>query len=134
LVLGLTSTAGWIRYVRSALLEVMHQPYVTTGRAKGGGPRYVLLRHALPNALIPLVTVAGLDLPQLFTGSVAIGTVFAWPGMGRLFYDSLLARDYPVEMGVLMIAAVLIIAGNLAADLLYRALDPRVRPGARLAA
>lgn len=134
LVLGLTSLGGWIRYLRSALLEAIHQPYVTTSRAKGGSAGYVLVRHVLPNAMIPLITIAGLDAPQLFTGSVVVETIFAWPGMGRLFYDSLLARDYPVEMGILMVAAVLTILGNLAADLLHRALDPRVRVGGRLAA
>jgi peptide/nickel transport system permease protein len=89
------------------------------------------MKHALRNALIPLVTVSGLDIPHLFTGAVVTETIFAWPGMGRLFYDSLEARDYPVEMGLLMITATLIILGNLVADLLYVALDPRVRLGAR---
>jgi len=132
-VLGVTSTAPWSRYLRSALLEALRQPYVTTSRAKGGGARHVLWRHALPNAMIPMVTLAGLDIPQFFTGSVVVETIFGWPGMGRLFSDSLLARDYPVEMGVLMIAAALIIAGNLAADLVLARLDPRVRLGARVA-
>jgi peptide/nickel transport system permease protein len=133
-VLGLTSTAGWSRYLRSSLLEALRQPYVTTGRAKGGGASHVLWRHALPNAMIPMVTLIGLDIPQFFAGSVVIETIFAWPGMGRLFYDALLARDYPVEMGVLMITAALITAGNLAADLVLAALDPRVGRAVRAAA
>jgi peptide/nickel transport system permease protein len=131
LVLGLTSIAGWSRFVRSSLLEVLNQPYMVTARAKGNRERTVVIRHGLRNAVIPLVTVVGLDLPQLFTGAVITETIFAWPGMGRLFYDSLVARDYPVEMGLLIISATLIIAGNLAADLAYAALDPRVRLGAR---
>jgi peptide/nickel transport system permease protein len=134
LVLGLTSIAGWSRFVRSSLLEVLNQPYMVTARAKGNRERTVVIRHGLRNAVIPLVTVVGLDLPQLFTGAVITETIFAWPGMGRLFYDSLVARDYPVEMGLLMISATLIIAGNLAADLAYAALDPRVRLGARSSA
>jgi len=129
LVLGLGSIAAWSRLLRSALLEALSQPYVTAARAKGGSRRGVLLRHALRNALSPLVTMMGLDIPQLFAGAVMTETVFAWPGMGRLFYDSLMARDYPVEMGILMITAVLIIAGNLAADIACGALDPRVRLG-----
>ena len=134
LVLGLGSIASWSRYLRSSLLEVLGQPYMRTARAKGGSAARALVRHGLRNAVIPLVTVMGLDLPNLFTGAVVTETVFAWPGMGRLFYDSLTARDYPVEMGLLVITASLIIAGNLAADLAYAALDPRIRLGARAAA
>jgi peptide/nickel transport system permease protein len=134
LVLGLGSIASWSRYLRSSLLEVLGQAYMTTARAKGGSAARALVRHGLRNAMIPLVTVMGLDLPNLFTGAVVTETVFAWPGMGRLFYDSLAARDYPVEMGLLVIAAALIIAGNLAADLAYGALDPRIRLGAERAA
>jgi peptide/nickel transport system permease protein len=127
LVLGLSGTASWSRYLRSSLLEVLNQPFMTTARAKGNSERQALFRHGLRNALIPLVTVLGLDIPYLFTGAVLTETVFAWPGMGRLFYDSLVARDYPVEMGLLVMTAVLIILGNLLADLLYAALDPRIR-------
>ncbi len=131
LVLGLGSIASWSRFLRSSLLEVLSQPYMATARAKGNTARRALVRHALRNAVIPLVTIMGLDLPHLFTGAVVTETIFAWPGMGRLFYDSLLARDYPVEMGLLMITAALIIVGNLAADLACAALDPRIRLGAR---
>jgi peptide/nickel transport system permease protein len=130
-VLGLASIASWSRYLRSSLLEVLNQPYMVTARAKGNSPRRALTRHGLRNALIPLVTLLGLDVPLLFTGAVITETVFAWPGTGRLFFDSLVARDYPVEMGLLMITASLIIAGNLAADLVYAVLDPQVRLGAR---
>jgi len=131
LVLGVTSVAGWSRYLRSSLLEVLHLPYMTTARAKGHSARSALLRHGLRNALVPIVTVVGLDVPQFFTGAVVTETIFAWPGMGRLFYDALGARDYAVEMGLLMITAALIILGNLAADLVCAALDPRIRLGAR---
>jgi peptide/nickel transport system permease protein len=130
-VLGLASTASWSRYLRSSLRDAMNQPYMVTARAKGHSERQALTRHGLRNALIPLVTVMGLDVPLLFTGAVVTESIFSWPGMGRLFFESLVARDYPVEMGLLMITAVLIIMGNLAADLLYAALDPRVRLGAR---
>jgi peptide/nickel transport system permease protein len=133
LVLGLGSIASWSRYLRSSLLEALGQPYMATARAKGNSERQAMVRHALRNAIIPLVTIVGLDIPHLFTGAVVTETVFAWPGMGRLFYESLVARDYPVEMGLLMVTAALIIAGNLAADLTYAALDPRIRLGARAA-
>lgn len=134
LVLGLTSIASWSRYLRSSLLEVLGQPFVMTARAKGNSERAALFKHALKNALLPLVTVMGLDVPALFTGAVVTETIFSWPGMGRLFFDSLLDRDYPVEMGILIISAVLIIGGNLLADLVYALLDPRIRLGGRVAA
>jgi peptide/nickel transport system permease protein len=134
LVLGLTSIASWSRYLRSSLLEVLSQPFVITARAKGNSERAALFKHALKNALLPLVTIMGLDIPSLFTGAVITETIFSWPGMGRLFFDSLNARDYPVEMGLLMISATLIILGNLVADLVYALLDPRIRLGARAGA
>lgn len=133
LVLGLGSIASWSRYLRSSLLDVLGQAYMRTARAKGNSTSRALRRHALRNAFVPLVTIMGLDLPNLFTGAVVTETVFAWPGMGRLFTDSLVARDYPVEMGLLVITAALIIAGNLVADLACGALDPRIRLGARWA-
>jgi peptide/nickel transport system permease protein len=130
LVLGLGSVAGWSRFLRSSLLEVLGQPYMATARAKGCSEGRAIRRHGLRNAMIPLVTVMGLDLPGLFTGAVVTEKVFAWPGMGRLFWESLDKRDYPVEMGILMVTAALIITGNLVADLGCAALDPRVRLGA----
>jgi peptide/nickel transport system permease protein len=126
IALGITSIAGWSRYMRSSLLEVIHQDYVRTARAKGLNS-YAVLRHAVRNALIPLVTVIALDVPTYFTGAVVIENIFSWPGMGRLFVDSLDKRDYPVQMGLLVISAVLIILGNLVADLAYGWLDPRVK-------
>jgi peptide/nickel transport system permease protein len=134
MVLGLTHIASWSRYLRSSLLEVLGQPFIAVARAKGLAGQRVLFGHALKNAMIPLVTIMGLDIPHFFTGAVITETIFAWPGMGRLAYDSLVARDYTVVMGVLMITAVLIILGNLAADLTYAALDPRIRLEARAAA
>lgn len=129
LVLGVASFTGWSRYVRSSLLEVLQQPYMVTALAKGSSPARALGRHALPNALAPLVTLLGLEVPRFFAGAVVIETIFAWPGMGRLFFDSIPVRDYPVAMGLLMITAALITLGNLVADLLYALLDPRVRLG-----
>jgi len=130
LVLGMASVTGWSRYVRSSLLEVLQQPYMATAMAKGSSPSRALARHALPNALAPLVTLLGLEVPRLFAGAVVTETIFGWPGMGRLFLGSIQARDYPVAMGVLMITAALIALGSLLADLLYALLDPRVRLGA----
>jgi peptide/nickel transport system permease protein len=126
LTLGLTSIAGWSRYLRASLQDALGQHYVRTGRAKGLPWRRLVTRHALRNALLPLVTVLALDLPGYFTGAVVVETVFSWPGMGRLFFDSLNQRDYPVQLGILVIAAILIVLGNLLADLVYGLLDPRI--------
>ena len=106
---------------------MLHQDYVRTARAKGLRERAILTGHALRNSLIPFVTVVAIDIPLYLTGAVLTETVYSWPGMGRLFYDSLTKRDYPVLMGVLMLGAVLIVLGNLIADLLYGVLDPRIK-------
>lgn len=127
ITLAVGSIAGWSRYVRSSMLEVIHKDYIRTARAKGVRERAIFMRHALRNALIPFVTVIGIDIPLYAVGAVVTETVFAWPGMGRLFYDSLAARDYPVQMGILVLASVAIILGNLAADLIYAVLDPRIK-------
>jgi peptide/nickel transport system permease protein len=124
--LAITSIAGWSRYVRSSLMEAMRQDYVRTARAKGLAEWAVVVKHGLRNALIPLVTVMGLDLPGYFVGATTVEVVFSWPGMGRLFWTSLIGRDYPVQMGILLISAILIILGNLIADTAYGALDPRI--------
>ncbi len=100
-----------------------------TARAKGLAEQRVVGGHVLKNALIPFVTVVGIDVPLYLTGAVLTETVFSWPGMGRLFFDSLATRDYPVLMGALMLGAVLIVLGNLIADLLYGLLDPRIKYG-----
>ncbi|MBX6342313.1 MAG: ABC transporter permease [Thermomicrobiaceae bacterium] len=125
--LGIGSIAGWSRYVRSSMLETIHKDYMRTARAKGLRERVIFTRHALRNALIPFVTVIGIDIPLYLVGSVVTETVFAWPGMGRLFYDSLASRDYPVQMGILVFSSVVIILGNLVADLAYGLLDPRIK-------
>ena len=120
-------TAWYSRFLRSSMLDVMHEDYVRTARAKGLTERVVYYKHALRNAILPLVTLIALDLPSLFAGALFVETIFSWPGMGRLFWDAARGRDYPVLMGVVMINSVLIIAANIAADLLYGMLDPRVK-------
>lgn len=125
--IAIGSIAGWSRYVRSSTLEVLGQDYVRTARAKGLQEQRVVWGHVLKNALIPFVTVVSIDIPLYLTGAVLTETVYAWPGMGRLFFDSLAVRDYPVLMGTLVLGAVLIVLGNLAADILYGLLDPRIK-------
>lgn len=127
----LTGALGWIawysRFLRSSLLEVLPQNYLRSARARGLSERRVIFKHALSNALIPIVTLLALDLPYIFTGAVLIETIFAWPGMGRLYYQAAVERDYPLLMAVLIIGAAFIILSNLLADILYAYLDPRVR-------
>ncbi len=125
--LGLASAAGVARYTRGAMLEVIRRDYVRTARAKGLSRLRVILRHALRNALLPVISLLGLYLPLLFGGAVVIEVVFSWPGMGRLLYDGILARDYPLVMAGTFSFGALVVAGNLVADLLYAAADPRVR-------
>jgi peptide/nickel transport system permease protein len=125
--LGAVMVATWSRYTRAAMLEVIGEDYVRTALAKGVSGVSVVMKHALKNALIPLVTLTGLQLPLVFSGALVAETVFTWPGMGRLFVDSIGYRDYPVLMGILMLTAALVVAGNLVADLVYAAIDPRVR-------
>ncbi len=129
ITLTIVSTGFYARYLRASLLDVIHQDYVRTAWAKGLRGSRVIFRHALRNALIPFVTVVAIHLPQLFTGAVVVETLFAWPGIGRLFWDSALRFDYPVLMGVLAIGALLVWFFNLLADLLYGYLDPRIRYG-----
>ncbi len=119
--------AGLSRYCRSSMLEVIRQDYVRTARAKGLGERDVIIRHALRNALLPVVTILGLAIPGLIGGSVIFETIFSIPGMGQLFYSSAMSRDYPTIMGILVIGAVLTLIGNLIADISYALLDPRIR-------
>ena len=127
LVAALTGLAGISRYMRSSMLEVIRQDYVTTARAKGLSERDVVYRHALRNALLPVITILGLSLPGLIGGSVIFETIFAIPGMGRLFYDGVMMRDYPLVMGVLVLGAALTLVGNLLADVCYAIADPRLR-------
>jgi len=121
---------GWLawysRFLRSSMLDVIHQDYLRTARAKGLPERTVLFTHALRNALIPLITILGLDLPYLVGGAVFIEMIFAWPGMGLLYYQAALQRDYPVLMAVLVLGATFIIVSNLLADVVYAVLDPRI--------
>ena len=124
--IAIGSIAGWSRYVRSSTIESLSQDYVRTARAKGIEERRVLIGHVLRNALIPFITVVGIDVPLYLTGAVLTETVFSWPGMGRLFFDALTVRDYPVLMGILLLGAVLIVLGNLIADIIYGVLDPRI--------
>jgi len=127
----LTGALGWIawysRFLRSSLLEILPLNYLRSARARGLPERRVILKHALKNALIPIVTLLALDLPYIFTGAVLIETIFSWPGMGRLYYQAAVERDYPLLMAVLIIGAGFIILCNLIADILYGYLDPRVR-------
>jgi peptide/nickel transport system permease protein len=127
LVLGLVTVALWSRYMRSSMLDVIHQDYIRTARAKGVPERVILMHHAMRNALLPMITIGGLELPTLLSGALVTETVFTWPGMGRLFLDSLSYRDYPVVMGILMLSAVLVLIGNMLADILYAVSDPRIR-------
>lgn len=119
--------AGLSRYSRSSMLEVIRQDYIRTARAKGLQESTVLTRHALRNALMPVVTILGLSVPGLIGGAVIFETIFAIPGMGQLFYASAMSRDYPTIMGILVIGAVLTLVGNLLADISYALVDPRIR-------
>ena len=127
IVLSLAQMAGWSRYQRSALLEVLGQDYIRTARAKGMRERRVIALHALRNALIPMVTLIGLSVPTIVTGAFITETIFGWPGMGRLGVEAVNGRDYPIIMAVTMLSAILIIAGNLFADIAYAWVDPRIR-------
>jgi peptide/nickel transport system permease protein len=127
IVLGSAYIAQWTRYTQAGLAETLREDYVRTARARGVREGLLLLKHALPNASIPLVTAIGLEVPRLLAGAMVTEVVFAWPGLGRLLTQSLLNRDYPVAMGVLMMLAVAVVVTNLLTDLAYRWLDPRVR-------
>ncbi|MEK7372634.1 MAG: ABC transporter permease [candidate division NC10 bacterium] len=126
-ILTLFSAARYTRYLRASMLEVLGQDYIATARAKGLGERVVIQKHALKNATIPVVTIVALDLPQLFSGALITETMFSWPGMGRLFWEATLRLDYPVLMAVMTVSATLVVLFNLAADLAYGFLDPRIR-------
>ncbi len=125
--LAVISIAGYSRYIRGSMLEVIRQDYIRTARAKGLAERRVVFIHALKNAALPLVTVVGLDLPFLLGGAVVTEAIFAWPGMGRLFYDHTVRTDYPVMMGIVMMIAVLVVIFQLITDVTYTFLDPRIR-------
>jgi len=126
-VLALVLVAQWSRYTRSSFLEVIHQDYIRTARAKGISGGRILFRHAFPNAVAPLIALAGIQLPWLFSGALVTETIFGWPGMGRLFVDSLTMKEYPVLMGMVMLTAMTVVIGNLVADVLNALIDPRIR-------
>jgi len=126
-VLALVLVAQWSRYTRSSFLEVIHQDYIRTARSKGISGSRILFRHAFPNAVAPLIALAGIQLPWLFSGALVTETIFGWPGMGRLFVDSLTMKEYPVLMGMVMLTAMTVVMGNLLADVLNALIDPRIR-------
>jgi peptide/nickel transport system permease protein len=127
LVLAVQFIAAYSRFIRGAMLEVLNQDYIRTARAKGLGERTVIIRHAFRNALLPLITLMGLDIPRLFVGALITEQVFAWPGMGRLFWESAQRLDYQVLMGILILLALFVVIGNLIADLAYGWADPRIQ-------
>jgi len=125
--LATISIAGYSRYVRSSVLEVLSQDYVRTARAKGVRTVYVVLRHALPNAILPFITLIGLDIPFLLAGAVVTERIFAWPGMGRLFIDHTARADFPVLMGILMLISIVVVIFQIITDVVYSFVDPRIR-------
>lgn len=127
LTLGLPPAARFTRMVRSSMLEVTNEEFIKTARSKGLKEQWVILKHALRNAMISVITLLGLRIPWLFGGAVITETVFAWPGMGRLLIDAVTKRDYPVVQGIVLLLAGLVVLGNLTADLLYAYIDPRIR-------
>ena len=127
LVLSFRNIAGWSRYLRSSLMDVIGADYVRTARAKGLPERAVIGGHALRNALLPMISIMALNLAGLFSGAVITETIFAWPGIGRLFIQAMFARDYPLLMGILLMGSLMVVVFNLVADILYGVLDPRIR-------
>ena len=125
-VMGIAGAAGTARYMRNKLLEVLNEEYIVAARARGFREKTVIVKHALRNAMIPIVTIYGMSLPFLLGGATIIETIFAWPGMGRLTVGAVGGRDYPIIMATVTIAAVLTVLGNLLADITYAAVDPRV--------
>jgi peptide/nickel transport system permease protein len=125
-VLSLISVAKYTRYLRSSMLEVIGQDYMRTARSKGLGERIILWRHAFKNAVIPLITLIMLDIPHLFSGALITEQVFAWPGMGRMYWEHAVWVDYPVLMGIILLVSTLVVFFNLLADLSYGMLDPRI--------
>ena len=123
------SVAGDSRFVRAAMIDSLNQDYVRTARAKGVVERKVISKHALRNALLPIITNLGLEIPFLFTGAIVTETIFSWPGMGRGFIEATNAFDYPVLMGILVITALIVVLSNLLADVLYAIVDPRISYG-----
>ena len=128
-VISLREMGRLIRFTRASLLDVLGQDYIRTALAKGMTTRQMIIRHALRNALIPVVTLLGLSVPQILSGSIVVETVFAWPGMGRLLVESAFQRNYTVLMGEIVMVGLLVMVGNLLADISYAVIDPRIRYG-----
>ncbi len=126
-VLSFRNIAGWSRYLRASLISALRSDYVRTARSKGLPERAVVGVHAVRNALIPLVSIMALNLADLFSGAVITETIFAWPGIGRLFVQAMFARDYPLLMGILLMGSLMVVVFNLVADVVYGVLDPRIR-------
>jgi len=129
MVLTLVLVATWSRYARSSFLEVIQQDYIRTAKAKGLSAQRVISCHAFPNAVIPLIALLGIQLPTLFSGALVAETIFGWPGMGRLFVDALNMKDHSILMGMVMFTALIVIVGNLLADIAVALIDPRVKLG-----
>lgn len=125
--LAIQSIAGWSRYVRATMLEVLHQDYIRTAKAKGLGANRVNFRHALRNALIPVVTLLGLSLPSLIAGAAITEAIFSWPGLGLMGLTAVSERDYPVVMAFVLLGGIAVVLGNLIADVLYGIVDPRIK-------
>ncbi len=126
-VLSLFNVAQWSRFMRSSMLEILHQDYMRTARAKGLREQVVILKHGLRNALIPIITIIGLEIPALVSGAVVTEFIFSWPGMGQVFFQAVFASDWPVVQGIVVITACVVILSNLLADILYAVADPRIR-------
>lgn len=129
LTLGIVYIAQYARLTRASMLEILGSDYIRTARAKGVSGRKVYGYHALRNAILPVVTIAGLQFGSIVSGAVLVETVFSWPGLGTLAFDSILARDYPTVLGILFFSALLVIVANLVTDIIYRFVDPRIRTG-----
>jgi peptide/nickel transport system permease protein len=125
--LAFVQTAAWTRYIRSQMIEILSQDYMRTATAKGLRENVVVFRHGLRNALLPLVTLLGIAIPDLFGGALIIEQIFTYPGMGQLGFNAALGKDYPMIMGIVLVGGVLVITGNLIADVIYGLLDPRIR-------
>jgi peptide/nickel transport system permease protein len=125
--LGMRFLALATRMTRASMLQVLRLDFMTTARAKGLPERVVLSRHALPNALLPVITIVGLNVGTMLSGSVLVEVVFGWPGMGRLLYDGVLGRDYPLIIGIILIVSIAVVVVNLITDVVYAMVDPRIR-------
>jgi len=129
--LGVIYLAQYSRLGRASMLDVMGSDYIRTARAKGVSEHGVVYRHALKNAVLPIITMAGLQMSHLFSGAILVETVFNWPGLGRLAFESILRRDHPTILGILFFSTFIVIAANLLTDLSYRLIDPRIKVGAK---